>query len=82
MAAASIRAAGVFLVLVPTVAYGGVSLLGFISRRTPGQLDNPVRQDLGIGPRSLPTGALRSSACLLGRYLGAGWLVFGRLEPT
>lgn len=43
MAAASIRTAGVFLVLVPTVAYGGVSLLGFISRRTPGYLDNPVR---------------------------------------
>jgi hypothetical protein len=46
MAAASIRTAGVFLVLVPTVAYGGVSLLGFISRRTPGYLDNPVRQNL------------------------------------
>ena len=45
MAAASIRTAGVFLVLVPTVA-GGVSLLGFISRRTPGYLDNPVRQNL------------------------------------
>jgi pimeloyl-ACP methyl ester carboxylesterase len=45
MAAASIRTAGVFLVLVPTVAYGGVSLLGFISRRTPGSLDNPVRQN-------------------------------------
>jgi len=42
MAAASIRTAGVFLVLVPTVAYGGVSLLGFISRRAPGYLDNPV----------------------------------------
>jgi hypothetical protein len=46
MAAASIRTAGVFLVLVPTVAYGGVSLLGFISRRSPGYLDNPVRQNL------------------------------------
>ena len=46
MAAASIHTAGVVLVLVPTVAYGGVSLLGFISRRTPGYLDNPVRQNL------------------------------------
>ena len=46
MAAASISTAGVLLVLVPTVAYGGVSLLGFISRRTPGYLDNPVRQNL------------------------------------
>jgi hypothetical protein len=46
MAAASIRTTGVLLVLVPTVAYGGVSLLGFNSRRTPGYLDNPVRQNL------------------------------------
>jgi hypothetical protein len=46
MTSATIRTAGVFLVLVPTVAYGGVSLLGFISRRTPGYLDNPVRQNL------------------------------------
>jgi hypothetical protein len=46
MEAASIRTAGVILVLVPTVVYGGVSLLGFISRRTPGYLDNPVRQNL------------------------------------
>ena len=46
MEAASIRTAGVILVLVPTVVYGGVSLLGFISRRTAGYLDNPVRQNL------------------------------------
>ena len=46
MAAASISTAGVILVLVPTVVYGGVALLGFISRRTPGYLDNPVRQNL------------------------------------
>ena len=46
MEAASIRTAGVILVLVPTVVYGGVSLLGFISHRTAGYLDNPVRQNL------------------------------------
>ena len=46
MEGASIRTAGVVLVLVPTVVYGGVSLLGFISRRTAGYLDNPVRQNL------------------------------------
>jgi hypothetical protein len=46
MEAASLRTAGVILVLVPTVVYGGVSLLGFISRRTAGYLDNPVRQNL------------------------------------
>lgn len=46
MSAASLRTAGVIMVLVPTIAYGGVALLGFISRRTPGYLDNPVRQNL------------------------------------
>jgi hypothetical protein len=46
MEAASIRTAGMILVLVPTVAYGGVALLGFISRRTAGYLDNPVLQNL------------------------------------
>ena len=46
MSSASLSTAGVILVLVPTVAYGGVSLLTFIRRRTPGYLDNPVRQNL------------------------------------
>jgi hypothetical protein len=46
MSAASQSTAGVILVLVPTVVYGGVSLLTFIRRRTPGYLDNPVRQNL------------------------------------
>jgi hypothetical protein len=46
MSAASLRTAGVIMVLVPTVVYGGVALLGFITRRAPGYLDNPVRQNL------------------------------------
>jgi hypothetical protein len=46
MSAASLRTAGVIMVLVPAIVYGGVSLLGFIGRRTPGYLDNPVRQNL------------------------------------
>ena len=46
MSGASQSTAGVLLVLVPTVVYGGVSLLTFIRRRTPGYLDNPVRQNL------------------------------------
>jgi hypothetical protein len=46
MSGASQSTAGVILVLVPTVVYGGVSLLTFIRRRSPGYLDNPVRQDL------------------------------------
>jgi hypothetical protein len=59
MAAASIRTAGVFLVLVPTVAYGGVSLLGFISRRSPGYLDNRSARTCS-GPAT-PTPASSSS---------------------
>lgn len=46
MAPASRRLAGILLVLVPTVAFGGASLLSMIVGQAPGYLDNPVRQDL------------------------------------
>jgi hypothetical protein len=46
MSASSLSTAGVLLVAVVAVEYGGLSLLRFISRRIPGYLDNPVRQDL------------------------------------
>jgi hypothetical protein len=42
----SSRLAGVILVLVPAVAFGGASLLAMIVGQVPGYLDNPVRQDL------------------------------------
>jgi hypothetical protein len=38
--------AGILFVLVPTVEFGGWSLLRMIARRVPGYLDNPVRQNL------------------------------------
>ncbi|MEW9551627.1 hypothetical protein [Nonomuraea sp. NPDC050783] len=38
--------AGVLLITVPTVAFGGVSLLRFLMRNVPGYLDNPVRRGL------------------------------------
>ncbi len=38
--------AGILLVTVPTVAFGGGFLLRMIARRIPGYLDNPVRQAL------------------------------------
>lgn len=38
--------AGIMLILVPTIAYGGASLLRFLARRTAGYLDNPVRRGL------------------------------------
>jgi hypothetical protein len=46
MAPASRRLAGIILILVPAVAFGGASLLGMIVGEVPGYLDNPVRQDL------------------------------------
>jgi len=38
--------AGVLLVVLPTVMYGGVSLLGLLAGGAPGFADNPVRHDL------------------------------------
>ncbi len=46
MSGTTTSTAGVLLVVVPTVIYGGVSLLQFIQRRTHGYIDNPVRQNL------------------------------------
>jgi hypothetical protein len=46
MSSESIRVAGILLVLVPTVAFGGASLLWMLRARVPGYLDNPVRQAL------------------------------------
>jgi hypothetical protein len=46
MAPATRRLAGILLVLFPTVALGGASLLTMIVGEIPGYLDNPVRQDL------------------------------------
>lgn len=38
--------AGLILVILPTVMYGGISLLRFIQKRDPGYVENPVRQNL------------------------------------
>ena len=46
MTEATLTTAGVLLITVTGIAYGGVSLLRSIARRTPGYLDNPVRQSL------------------------------------
>ena len=37
---------GILLVVLPTVMYGGVSLLSFLTRNVPGYNDNPLRHDL------------------------------------
>jgi hypothetical protein len=38
--------AGVILVVIPAVIYGGVSLLEFLRRKSTGYVDNPLRQNL------------------------------------
>ncbi len=40
------QVAGILLIVVPTIEYGGYSLLRFLTKRTPGYLDNPVRRAL------------------------------------
>ncbi|MDQ4143933.1 MAG: hypothetical protein M3198_09365 [Actinomycetota bacterium] len=46
MSEESLRTAGILLMTVPAVAFGGVTLLRLIWGRRPGYLDNPVRQNL------------------------------------
>ena len=46
MSDASKQLAGILFVLIPTIEFGGWSLLRMIARRIPGYLDNPVRQNL------------------------------------
>ncbi|WP_049570361.1 hypothetical protein [Nonomuraea sp. SBT364] len=46
MSPASLSTAGVLLITVPTIAFGGVTLLRFLMRDVPGYLDNPVRRGL------------------------------------
>lgn len=46
MSPSSLSTAGVLLITVPGVAFGGVTLLRFLMRNEPGYLDNPVRRGL------------------------------------
>jgi hypothetical protein len=38
--------AGILLVVLPTVMYGGLTLLGLLTGNGPGYADNPLRHDL------------------------------------
>jgi drug/metabolite transporter superfamily protein YnfA len=46
MSRESRMSAGVLLVVLPSVMYGGLSLLMFLTRGEPGYIDNPLRQNL------------------------------------
>jgi uncharacterized membrane protein len=38
--------AGILLIVLPSVMYGGLSILMFLTRSVPGYVDNPLRHDL------------------------------------
>ena len=46
MSSASRVVAAILLIAVPGVEFGGMSLLAMLRRRTPGYLDNPLRQNM------------------------------------
>jgi len=46
MSDASRILAAILLIAVPTVGFGGLALLGMLTRRTSGYLDNPLRQNI------------------------------------
>jgi hypothetical protein len=82
MAPESRRLAGIILILVPAVAFGGASLLSMILGQAPGYLDNPVRQDLWRAGHA-HAGVLLVLALVLLRYvdetnLSGRWLWLAR----
>jgi hypothetical protein len=83
MASETRRLAGIILILVPAVAFGGATLLSMIVGNTPGYLDNPVRQDLWRAGHA-HAGVLLVLALVLLRYvdearLTGAWLRLARV---
>lgn len=83
MAPASRRLAGIILVVIPAVAFGGASLLAMIVGEVPGYLDNPVRQDLWRAGHA-HAGVLLVLSLVLLRYVDetrmrGAWLWLARL---
>ncbi len=62
------RLAGIILILVPAVAFGGASLLSMILGNVPGYLDNEVRQSLWRAGHA-HAGVLLILALVLLRYV-------------
>jgi hypothetical protein len=76
------RLAGILLLLLPAVAFGGASLLSMIVGEAPGYLDNSVRQDLWRAGHA-HAGVLLVLALVLLRYvdearLSSPWLWVAR----
>jgi hypothetical protein len=75
--------AGIVLVTVPSVVFGGITLLSALVQRTPGYVDNPLRQDLWRAGHAHAGVYLVLSLVLL-RYvdeaaLSPGWKRLARL---
>ncbi|MGH2429920.1 MAG: hypothetical protein ACRDGV_13750 [Candidatus Limnocylindria bacterium] len=82
MAPESRRLAGILLILVPAVAFGGASLLSMILGQVPGYLDNPLRQDLWRAGHA-HAGVMLILALVMLRYvdetnLSGAWLSLAR----
>jgi len=59
---------GILLVVLPTVMFGGLSLLSFLTRNVPGYNDNPLRHDLWRAGHAHAGGYLVLSLIML-RYV-------------
>jgi hypothetical protein len=75
--------AGVLLVTIPTVMFGGMALLSMLAGRATGYVDNPFRQDMWRAGHAHAGVYLVLSLVML-RYvdeaaLGAGWKWVARL---
>lgn len=46
MSDASLRLAGILMIVIPTIEFGGYSLLRYLTRHQVGYMDNPVRRAL------------------------------------
>ena len=74
---------GILLVVLPTVMFGGLSLLRFLITSAPGYVDNPLRHDLFRAGHAHAGVYLVLSLVML-RYvdeaaLGAGWKWIARV---
>lgn len=83
MSPESRRLAGILLVTIPTVMFGGLTLLTQLVRRMPGYVDNPLRQDLWRAGHA-HAGVYLVLALVMLRYvdeaaLSAGWKWVARL---
>lgn len=76
MSAESRLFAAILLVSIPTIQFGGLTLLRFITARAPGYLDNPVRQNLFRAGHA-HAGVLVILALVAMPYVDAATLPFG-----